>query len=820
MIRPISRLAAAAVAVALAVPSATPARAVPAVPVSPKNPEVAEQWVNPAVRPGEGQLARVSLIDAPAVVSAHDPFHVKLRVTNQTDTTLEGLKVLTRRAAPVGSVSEQRVAAVAGVGEYSVVGDEVVVDTRLRPGESAELSLQMTAPGGIGVYPMMLQLIDDTSATLDTDRFHLAVRGSADDVEPGGLTALYPVSAPVNIVPGETGEAPEDPPLVLQSDALAEQLAPGGRLDTLVEQYRKAVETPEVGYATCMALDPALVDTVDRMTGGYTVSDSRPAVVEEPKRLRDSWGSNDDTHGTPGSGAEDAKAWLDKVREIAATGCTVALPWANADLNAVARTGDPWLMREAVERGPFVLQRVLGTAGTINTVVAGTGYIEAGAGPALGWADHTRSTVFDGGMHAAWEAAQADSAPDAEANSHQSALERAELADFSGAAAPVPEVPVQVLVAKPADAQRFTWNTAGVMEVGYQDSLAAVLAATGEHPDTPGYSNPGLRFDYTRDSNTARDVNAAAAMRLAAQSATTGEGDAPTQPVMINPPATWDAKTAAVLLGTVAGLIADGTSRPISFGDYLAAPPEVPPADTTATFSDPAAFTDAEILQVTQQNSFINDITALMANDPAIALTRYGFTLPLRRDMLVALSTNRRRALSLYDDAVRATGDRLAASRATLNDLRDSVTLIPPGNVYTRASSSSPLLIVAQNGMPLPVQTQIRYWGPDGAKLNVPGTLKIPARGSVTVQMTADLPDNNRGTDLQLYLAGASAQPISRPVDISVRTAGLQLGGWALAGALIAAMLALLLITRRKAPPNRRPTKRPPPSNPRERRQP
>ena len=118
MIRPISRLAAAAVAVALAVPSATPARAVPAVPVSPKNPEVAEQWVNPAVRPGEGQLARVSLIDAPAVVSAHDPFHVKLRVTNQTDTTLEGLKVLTRRAAPVGSVSEQRVAAVAGVGEY------------------------------------------------------------------------------------------------------------------------------------------------------------------------------------------------------------------------------------------------------------------------------------------------------------------------------------------------------------------------------------------------------------------------------------------------------------------------------------------------------------------------------------------------------------------------------------------------------------------------------------------------------------------------------------------------------------------------------
>ena len=79
----------------------------------------------------------------------------------------------------------------------------------------------------------------------------------------------------------------------------------------------------------------------------------------------------------------DAAVWLDKVRHIAATGCVVSLPWANADLNAVARTGDTWLMREAVERGPFVLQRVLGTAGTLNTVVTGTGYVENGTAPAL-----------------------------------------------------------------------------------------------------------------------------------------------------------------------------------------------------------------------------------------------------------------------------------------------------------------------------------------------------------------------------------------------------------------------------------------------------
>ena len=299
MMRRSTRLAAAALALALTAP---PARAVPAVPLSPDNPEVADQWVNEAVRPGEGELASIELVDAPTSASAHDPFHVKLRITNHTDETLDTLKVVPRRAAPVGSVVEQRVAAVAGVGEYEPVGDEGVVDKQIAPGDSVETEMTLRAPGGIGTYPMMLELVDATGATLDTDRFHLGVRGSEDDVEPGEITALYPVSAAVDIVPGETGEAPENPPLVLESENLADQLAAGGRLDALVEQYLDAVQTPEVGYATCMALDPALVDTVDRMAGGYTVSDTRKAVVEEPKRLRDSWGSGEDTDAAPGRG--------------------------------------------------------------------------------------------------------------------------------------------------------------------------------------------------------------------------------------------------------------------------------------------------------------------------------------------------------------------------------------------------------------------------------------------------------------------------------------------------------------------------------------
>lgn len=735
--------------------------AAPAVPVSPTHTDVADLWINPAVRPGEGEYARVELVETPRLTQ--NKFHVKLRVTNEEEETLEGLRVALRSASPVASAHEQRVAAVASVGEYGAVGGRRDVDKRLLPGAEVELEMEAELPAP-GVYPMMLQLIDASGATLDTERFHVA----AGEAEEAKVSVLYPVSAPVDIVPGETGEAPETPPLVLASEHLAGELAPGGRLDELVDVYLN--QPDEVGYASCMALDPALVDVVERMSRGYAVALQRKPVVEEPKRLRDSWGSAEEFHAEEGAGAQDAAAWLDKVRRVSATGCTVALPWANADLGAVARTGDQWLVREAIERGPFVLQRVLGTPGALNVVIPASGYVEDPA--PLGWADHTRSTVPLEGMQAAWERTPRGG----EAQS-QNALDRRE---FTGnAAAPPPSSVVKVLAAGASESVAV-----GIDKVGYQDDLASILAATGEAPETTAYSDAFLRFDYSMDSKIARDVSAAAAVQGAARS---------NEQIFVAPPATWDADTAAAVLGSVAQLLNKGTAIP--FAEYLAAPPELGAVE----ISDPAAYSDAEVLQVTQQEEFINDLTALMVPDPAIALTRYGFTLPLRRDLLSALPP--RRALSLYDDSVSTTSTTLTQTRNTLNDLRSSVALIPPGNVYTRTSQSSPLLIVAKNGLPLPVEARLLFSGP--GTLNVPDSLRVPARGSVTVQMTADLP--GRGTDLQLYLASMSGQPISQPVEISVRTSG---AGWPVAAGLGSAALLFLVLVRggrrRKAKPSKR----------------
>ena len=805
------------------------------IPLNPDNPVVAEQWINPAIRPEEGQQARVELLSAPGALNAHDPLTLKIRVTNTSTESLTGLSITPRRGPATGSVLDQRIATVANPLEYEVAGQPVDVGTQLEPGQSTELEITLTEDEfplpGVTTYPLMLVLSSENGELLDTERFHTSIRGTSDGVETTTMTTLFPISAPVDIVPGETGTAPEEAPLVLASEQLADQLTPEGRLSSLIDVFADATTDPAVSASTCLALDPAVVHTVARMARGYTVADSRPDLVEPPQRLRDSWGRQKSPGaGETGRGMNDAQAWLDTVSQLAATQCVIALPWANANLNAVARTGDVWLMRETIERGPTTLAQDLGTAGITNAVIPAAGYLAPGVADSLGWADHSRSMIATEGMQGAWERSHAMASVEGSgpANAESTdALDRGEMPSIAGSAAPQPNQTVRVLVAEntvetgvaqepatadePNPGQRFAWAAPGVMTVSYQDSLATVLATVGEHPDTTGYSNPQLRFDFTQDSTTARSVNAASAIHLAAQNSWRSPDQPEAEPILVNPPATWDAASAADVMGAVRDVMATAAARPLSLEDYLnpgADPAAVPPAISVDTpYPDPSIYSDTEILAASQQGRFTDELSGLLANDPAIALTRYGFTLPLRRDILFSFSMNGRRSLTQFAAATEATRQRLARSRDTLNALRAAIALIPPGNVYTRTSPSSPLVIVARNGLPLPVDATIRYTGPQDARLNVPSSLRIPAYGSVTVSMTADLPTSTNGTELKLFLAAAQGGQISQPVDITVRTSGVALSGWFILAALATFLALLLLVTavrRRKRPPPHR----------------
>lgn len=796
-------------------------------PVDPTDPAVAQQWVNPQIRPDDGQQGiKLSLIDAPPTVPSGNSLSVTVRVRNESDADIAGLTIAPLRGPASGSVADAQAANVASVSEYHAAGEKVEVPELA---QGAETEIKVTIPTEkqpfTSSFPMML-VLDQGGVELDTERWNMAIVGDASDeagTTPAGMSVLFPISAPVDIVPGETGEAPDRPPLILSSERLADELAPGGRLDALVDTYGDATENDGVRTSTCLAVDPALLNAVERMTQGYTVDNDRPSPGLNRKRLRDSWGDDDSSAGSEqGRGADDAAAWLNKLRGAAKDNCAVALPWANADLNAVAQTGDKWLMREALERGPFTVERILETPVVRNVVVPGAGYLTPESAPGMGWADVSSSDLPATGMHTQWELeqkaqAKATGTPGGRIEGEQrSNLDNPALPNAADVAAPEPKQPVRVLVADNTVAggdSRMSSLGPGITAVTFDNALASTLAATGALPETTGYSAEHLRFDYSHDSVKARDLTAATAVRTAAQSATyLGELPAGVQldPTLVNPPATWEVSTAGAVMATVEALFGDNTAVPMSLGDYVGQRGNVGQVDVDklgVAESDPAQLTDIEVLNSGQQARFINDLTALLANDDAIALTRYGYTLPLRTDLLTALTVTGRRAYTGYAEAEKRTRAQLNAGRDTLAALRSSIALIPPGNVYTRTSASSPLLIVAQNGLPLPVDATILYRGPDGATLNTPSEFRIPARGSLTLQMTADLPSDTERTDLQLFLATPQNQAISQPVGIGVQTAGTSLSNWViillLAGLFVLAVAAQMGKRRRGRVPRR-----------------
>lgn len=807
------------------------AGALPA-PVSPTDPSVADQWVNPAARADESSQVGLRIVDAPDLGAAQldpdQPLRVTLSVFNNSDDEVSDLSIIARRTDASPSVAEARRILSLSRDAYPYFGPDLDLAEPLAAGARREVSFTVPArelsltPGA--TYPVMFSLSGSTGTGLQqlgTERLLVTVAeeapGGEVDTPPEqipGLSMVYPLSAEVDIVPGETGTAPEEPPLILASEQLAGQLAPGGRLSELLEDWRTT--TDEVRSSSCLALDPALVDTVARMAEGYTVADTRPALVTEPRRLRDSWFAEQDSEtGQPGQGAADADRWLGDLAETAATGCTIALPWGNADLNAVAATGDEWLFREAVQRGPATLESVLGVEPEGNIVVPGPGYVTEQAAPRLSWADQTSTDILATGMQQAWEESVARLTPRDSGGDDDSALESTDVPAPTSGGPPAPQEPVRVLVAdntvwSAPQAGQYATLAPGITAVTYPGALGATLAATGPAPITTGYSNPDGRYDYRVDSTTARAATAGAALRLAVDRQTLpGDWADNPEPVLAVPPTHLDPQTGAVLLDTAADLLADDRARPVPLTEAVTPSPTqqetldaqapVPPTPGSARFGapylDPAVITDAESLRAGQQARYIDDLTRMAVNDPAISLSRYGFTLPLRRDVLMSLTATSRSSLVTHDDAVERTDARLDGNRRALQALRGSVALIPPGNVYTRVSESSPLLIVAENGLPLPVEAELAYSGPEGARVAVPERVHIPAHGSITVQMTADLPTARDQTQLTLWLATLDGSPISTPVDITVQTRAGIVGTYGI-GLLLVVGLSLALLFR------------------------
>lgn len=666
--------------------------------------------------PDELELSLLSASEA----RVGETLELQLRIHNPTENAVDDLQITSRRSTAVTSTTQARQELAAG--SFPYYGASLGAGA-LQPGESRDVTVKVSTALGEdstlaitepGAYPLLFTLTgtrDGQAASFAEERTILDFLGEEPDAEEEGehsFSLVYPITAQVDVVPGDTGGEE----LILESEQLAEQLSPGGRLDQLLDAYLEH----DLHGSGCVALDPALVDAADRMSAGYTVNETRPSIAKRPTRLRDSWFTQSDSdRGEPGAGAQDAAAWLEKLKKV---DCRMLMPWANADTDAVAKVGNEWLTHEAVEQGAATIERILGAP--LSTPLTA---------PASGTSEHT--------------------------------------------------MPVPLLVADNSE-----WEGKAAT---FDASLGALLAQTGSKPQTTGYSNPELRYDFSMDSEQARALTAGASISVASAQEET----------VAKLPNYQDPAAARAVMEAAQRLLDSGRlqPRPVTALDV-----EEGSGTPGSPYPDPAVFHDAEITQVTQQARYTDELMSIMVNDPGIAMTRYSFTAPLRHDLLTALSATDRSSLHGFTPSVKQSRTRLEKNANILRELRASVSLIPPGNVYTRVSESSPLLIVAENGLPLPVDAHLAYDAPDGATLNTQDLIHIPAKGSITVSMTADLPSDVDQMSLRLWLATPSEHLISDPIDITVQTrAGIvSVYGVGAIAALALVLAALFRLGKRK----------------------
>ncbi|KAB1502818.1 hypothetical protein F7230_07385 [Corynebacterium sp. 320] len=848
---PLRALSAAALAASLivAAPTATvvPAQAM----YDPHVQENAGVWANPNGRSTDPQQqVSVAIEDVqPRMVMAGDrSVEFILRVQNHRDTPVGNVSLRLQSLPAVQTAAGVRRALLSNSGEYPEVSAPSDVDgvDFLGPGEQKTIRVRVSreaagSPGADtagstsgtssagsdtagadrapdvtftlpqlkdeGPHPIMFALMGDTlQGTQDivsVARTTVTVAAAPkEDQAPTPMTLVWPLSADTDVAPGGMGDAPERAPLVLRSENLAKELADGGRLRGLLDAYRSAGEGPQgraLRASSCIAVDPDLVDTVERMTHGYRVGEQDTLMKSQPRRLRDSWGEifgTDAPNQVEGTGVEDAQAWLEDLRALVKDACVVVLPYAGTDSNLLAE-GAPDLALRARELGVDVVRRVLGVEPVEAVNIPTNGYVtEEGMAAVAG-----QTAVVASNSITVTQEAQLPEPDDADVNPNDAASDDA--TDAGQAADADPEWARRLTtVEAPAGAGGAGAAGAGFTALPFSDDLAAVLRSTGSRPEVAGFSNPDLRYDPTKDSPAARMGDALAVLDREVASG---------NPVLAVPPHDWSVsqEDAGAFLDALTSMFAEHRITPAPLTDAVAvsagasgapagpapapehpARPELAKGTTSSPFEDPVTTAPEFLESLAHAKDEVMNLRNVMVNDERIALTREVYTRPLLLDLLRAASSARANNQDSWAHERKIAHERITTVTDTAQALRSTIALVPPGNVITRSSNGSPILIVARNGLPLPVPVNVGYHTDEGLNLQVPTQQVIPAEGSITLSLpTTEDSDSVRRTNLSLWLADPNGQPISEPVSLTVqKTRGLGVQGVLIVMGLLVAL--------------------------------
>ncbi|WP_284234621.1 DUF6049 family protein [Mycobacterium antarcticum] len=698
-----------------------------------------------AGEPGERPFLQLHIetITPDAVTTTSEPFvTVSGTVTNVGDRPVRDIVVRLEHAPAVTSSTGLRTDLTGGVEQYQPVADFVTVAPELAQGQhvpfvlsypvrSAELpSLSIDQPG---IYPALVNVNGTPDygapARLDDARFLLPVLGvpadpatqvddsvsavvPPDTSRPVRVTMLWPLADKPRLAAGVPGGTT---PVRLTDDELATSLAAGGRLDTLLSAVDFAISPAvdpggQTRGALCLAVDPDLLVTVNAMTAGYVVNDDPEGGLNSP------------TH--PGTGQDAAVNWLGKLRALAQRSCVAPTVYAQADLGALARVGDPGLSTTATTGAADIVDQILGVASTRGATIVGDGAL---SGPAVRLLSAQGPTVaIAAGESVAQDATAGDSST-------------VDLAP-----------------------RRYDAN---VVAAPFDPAVGAALAGAGTLPVTPSYLDPSLGVPLAHDSPIARREDALAAVLWRAL-----RPQVEPRTEILVPPLSWNLAPdeAQSILSTLASSIRSGLAVPRPLSAVLAESDAVAPSDVQPlppdTLGNPRAFIDAGVTaSIANGTGRLWGLTTALTVDPRTGLTGTQYTAPLREDMLRALSQsvppNARNGLA---------AQRVGVVDDTVGDLLRAVTIVNPGGSYTLATERSPLPLALRNDLPVPIRVKLDVDAPPGMTVGDMGEIELPP-GFLPLRVPIEVHFTQR-VAVDVTLQTTDGLPLGEPVRLSVHS--------------------------------------------------
>ncbi|MBV9514607.1 MAG: hypothetical protein JO280_11285 [Mycobacteriaceae bacterium] len=659
-------------------------------------------------------------------------------VINVGDRPVHDIVVRLEHAAAVTSPQGLRTNLDGATDQYEPVGDFVDVANELQRGQAGTFNLSFPVRStskpslGIdqpGVYPLLVNANGTPDygdpARLDDGRFLLPVLGvpadpsvtsadplagvvAPDTAKPVTVTMLWPLADRPRLAAGAPGGVT---PVRLIDDELAGSLAPGGRLDTLLSAADFATGPAvdpggRVNGALCLAVDPDLLVTVNAMSAGYVVSD-KPDDRNSP------------TH--PGTGQAAAAAWLDRLRSLAHRMCVAPTPYAQADLDALHRIGDPGLAAIATNGAGDVVDQILGVTSTRGATVLGDGFLTSGAAELLGAQGPTVAIAA------------------AECTAHD---------EIDGKPRPAN-----------VDPRRLS---ADLVAAPFDPTVGAAFAAAGRTPASPSYLDASLVIPNKHDSPTARRQDAISAMLWLGLN----PDNAPRTQILVPPPY-WDlqAADAETILTALATAIHAGLAepRPLSALVTDSEAAAVPGAQLPGDANRRGRLGDQVTTDIGQQIGRLWGLTAAMTTDPRTGLTGLQYTAPLREDMLRALS-----------QAVAPEGrdgqaqQRMAAVDTTVNDMFHAVTIVNPGGSYTLATEHSPLPLALHNDLAVPIKVRLQVDAPPGMTVTDIGVQELPP-GYLPLRVPIEVHFTQR-VAVDVTLRTPDGLTLGEPVRLSVHS--------------------------------------------------